>query len=207
MAGDTESHRIYWDSCVFLHIIEGTEDRKDLLASIIEDCDHGAIEIYTSILSIAEVVFAQWEKKRRVLDEQVIKRMDVLWFPPSKIRLIEAEQYIMLEARAILRSVVESGRACPQGPDGIHLATAKRRGVKEFHTYDGKLLGLKDTLGFKICEPRIDKLILTGRHNESVTEGIQPVPELGSAPPESSPQGNRSGGAEAQGEASQAPQG
>ena len=37
--------------------------------------------------------------------------------------------------------------------DAIHLATARRLGVQEFHTYDEKLLKYQGDLGFPIREP------------------------------------------------------
>lgn len=37
--------------------------------------------------------------------------------------------------------------------DAVHLATASRMGVGEFHTYDGPLLKYQGAMGFKVCEP------------------------------------------------------
>ena len=46
--------------------------------------------------------------------------------------------------------------------DAIHLATARRKGAKEFHTYDGDLLKLGSIVPFTICEPRTDRMAFEG---------------------------------------------
>ncbi len=61
--------RYYWDACVFLSEINANPDRVPIIEAILDDGDQGKAEIYTSILSIAEVAYAEAEKDSKVLDE------------------------------------------------------------------------------------------------------------------------------------------
>lgn len=67
------------------------------------------------------------------------------------MRLIEFHRLIATDARDLVRAAHFDGkRLTPL--DAVHLASAARLNVTEFHTYDGKLLGFTG-VAFKLVEP------------------------------------------------------
>ena len=70
--------RYYWDSNVFLSYIEGTTGRMNDIEALLEDAEAGRCEIYTSVLTVAEVAFAEAEKVGRQLDPAVEAAIDAL---------------------------------------------------------------------------------------------------------------------------------
>jgi predicted nucleic acid-binding protein len=151
--------RVYWDSNVFLSAINATKDRLPVIEAILDDCDHGDVEIYTSVLSITEVAFADSEKSQRRLSPETEARIDKLWMPPSPIRLEEISQHIANEAKGLMRQAVLHGWSL-KPPDAIHLASAKRRLVDEFHTYDTERLAkFSNIVRYPIVQPRADRLL------------------------------------------------
>ena len=155
------ARKIYWDACVFLSIIEGHPDRIPIIEAIVDDCKRGTLEIFTSTLSIAEVAFAKSEKDGAALDIEVERKLNLLWSPSSPFRLIEVHRAIVYEAQ----SYVRNGMALQIGlkpPDAIHLASAKKSGAAEFHTYDdfnGKRQQVEELTGLKIIEPKADGIV------------------------------------------------
>jgi predicted nucleic acid-binding protein len=95
--------RLYWDSNVFLSAINATAERLPVINAILDDCDHGEVEIYTSVLTVTEVAFAEFEKRDRLLDPQIEAKIDKLWLPPSPIRLEELSHHIANDARSMMR--------------------------------------------------------------------------------------------------------
>jgi len=150
--------RLYWDSNVFLSAINANPERLPVINAILDDCDHGEVEIYTSVLSVTEVAFAEFEKRDRLLAPQIEAKINKLWLPPSPIRLEELSHHIANDARIMMRQAVEKGWSL-KPPDAIHLATAKRRAVHEFQTYDTDRLSKYDAVvGLKIVQPTSDRL-------------------------------------------------
>lgn len=155
--------RVYWDSCVFLHYIEGTPQHLPILDQILKRAQpSGDIELVTSTLSISEVAFAEPERTRRMLDPEVIKALDALWNDQSVINLVDVSILVTTEARDIVRRSIEVKPIVPimKPPDAIHLATAKRMHVYEFHTYDDKVLKHSHIHGFPIVAPYDPKPML-----------------------------------------------
>jgi predicted nucleic acid-binding protein len=150
---------LYWDANVFLSYIEGRDDRCPHIEAILDDCDNGRIEIWTSQLSVAEVAFAKTEKDARVLDAETEKAIDDLWHPESPIKLAEVGYGICQEAKKLLRKNLLRPQVSPRqlnkslkASDAIHLATAQLIGVDEFHTYD-LLKEFECLVSFKIGNP------------------------------------------------------
>jgi predicted nucleic acid-binding protein len=86
----TKIKRLYWDSNVFLSAINAKpEERIPIIEAILDDCDHGDVEVLTSVLSIAEVAFAESEKRERKLSEGIEAKIQKLWVPPSPFKLEE----------------------------------------------------------------------------------------------------------------------
>ncbi|MBI2303444.1 MAG: PIN domain-containing protein [Chloroflexi bacterium] len=132
-----ERRKLYWDACVFLSYIEEVDERMPILDSLLADSalTYGDIEIVTSMLTVAEVAFAPFEKANKVLDPDIEKKIEGLWIPGGAVRLIEFHYSLAEGARDLVRMAVFNGwRLKP--PDAIHLASAKAMGVEEFHTYN-----------------------------------------------------------------------
>lgn len=153
--------RIYWDSNCWLSLISAVPERVSILESLLSDSKSklGDIDLVTSIISKAEVAFAQSEYQGNQIDPSVEDAIDALWADRSAVTIIEFHDLIALEARELIRSGLH--REWSLKPmDAIHLATAKWFGVDEFHTYDKGLIkeGLSAHLGFPIRNPAVTGL-------------------------------------------------
>jgi len=149
--------RLYWDACVFLALINENEDRIPTIRAILDDADVGNVEIFTSYLTITEVAYAESEKKSVLLDEKIQERIGKLWLPPSPIKLVEINPFVILGAKDLIREAIAGG--FPLKPaDAIHLATATRMAVEEFHTYDGHMDKCAKLIAYKIHAPTTDRL-------------------------------------------------
>jgi predicted nucleic acid-binding protein len=156
---DKDIPRVYWDACVLLHYIEGTPDRVETIASLLDAAERGEAIVYTSQLSIAEVAFGKEKKEGKALDPDVEERINKLWHPQSPVKLVEVHQLVAYEARSLMRQFLPRGWSL-KPPDAIHFATAKELKVSEFFTYDDKLFRYSDELGFKVCAPYAKQLQL-----------------------------------------------
>lgn len=142
----------YWDASVFLAYIKGEEGRCDTVLDLLEECDNGNVHIYTSTLSIAEVTRDNTEPGR-IVSMRTQDKIDALWEPPSKIKLIEVTQMVVKEARNVIRAIHGNARTGIKSVDAIHLASAIQREIREVHTYDNKLQKYEQILDLKILEP------------------------------------------------------
>ena len=144
---------IYWDSCLFLHYIEGTPEWMPILDSLIDEASKAGstLVIVTSTLSIVEVAYAKAEKSRRVLDPAVVAGMDALWADRSAVQLVEFDQVIARDARDLMRRSIEIARKLTPA-DAIHLATARVMQVSECQTTDEAMKRWND-LGFPVKDP------------------------------------------------------
>ncbi len=149
---------LYWDACVFLSAINANKDRLPTINSLLDDCDAGNLTIFTSYLSVAEVAFAESEKTDSILDDSIEEKIDKLWQPPSPIKLIEVDPFIVLDAKALIRGAIKRGWGLKPA-DAIHLATAQRVKVQYFHTYDtDKLKKFEQITALKIEVPKSNRL-------------------------------------------------
>jgi predicted nucleic acid-binding protein len=164
-SGGRRIPKYYWDACVFLSGIEETLDRRPIIENILEDCENGNVEIYTSLLTVCEVAFAKAEKDRKVLDPDIERKIDRLWSPPSPVKLVEIDQLTVLDARDLIRETVPY-ECILKPPDAIHLVSAKRMGVTEFHTYDDKLGKFSEMMGYRIRKPHTDKFVFLAEDAE-----------------------------------------
>jgi predicted nucleic acid-binding protein len=154
----TEVKRLYWDSNVFLSAINANSERLPVIEALLDDCDHGDLEIHTSVLTIAEVAFAESEQRQRQLSEDIEAKIEKLWVSPSPIKLHEVSQHVANDAKALMRRAILKGWSL-RPPDAIHLATAKRGEVHEFQTYDvARLSKFSEITGYPIVQPRTDRL-------------------------------------------------
>jgi predicted nucleic acid-binding protein len=145
--------RIYWDSCVVLHYIEGTPKWMPVLDSLLDDASRSnELVINTSSGSIVEVAFAKAEKDGGVLDPTIEAGIDAFWDDRTAIRLVEFNEVIGRSARGLLRRAVQDGRHL-KPMDAIHLATAQNRRVDDFHTLDERPKKSWSVLGFPVRDP------------------------------------------------------
>ncbi len=142
--------RVYWDACVFLSYVNGIPERLSHLDPMLAKSGK-AHQLVTSTMSVVEVAFAKVEQDNKALDADTDRKISGLWAGPAVI-LVEFFPLIAMEARQMIREALPKGWAL-KPMDAIHLATAKRLGALEFHTYDDKLLKYAATVGLKICEP------------------------------------------------------
>jgi hypothetical protein len=113
---------------------------------VIEAAKSGAIEIVTSMLTLAEVC--------RAPDGQA----DALesFFENDYILLVNMDKFVGERARALMNG----GYAGLKPPDATHIATALTvAGVEELHSFDGPVLDLNGLINkdngepLKICKP------------------------------------------------------
>ena len=148
--------RIYWDSCVWLRYINETPTDKEVLDILLNDSAmrSGDIHLITSLIAQTEVAFGAAEQNNQTLDADVEQKIDSLWKDRRAVTVVEYYPALALEARGLIRMSVERGWSL-RPYDAIHLATAQRLEVTEFHTYDDKLLRFTGDLGFPIMEPYV----------------------------------------------------
>jgi predicted nucleic acid-binding protein len=145
--------KYYWDACVFLSFINGDEDRIEVIRQLLEEAP-GKHEIVTSTVSIVEVAFGKAEQDSKAPDSETLAEIEALWLPDSGVELAEFHRLVANDARDLVRlSATEPDETKIKPLDAVHLATAQRLSVDEFHTYDKKLLALNGTLSFPVVEP------------------------------------------------------
>ena len=149
---------VYWDACVPLEYINKSDvARVSNIEGLMRDT---SIQLVTSILSIVEVAKAKFEQDGRVLDPAIEAEINKLWDVDSPIELVEFYELIADDAKSLMRAAVPLGYSLKPA-DAIHLATADRLKVSEFHTYDnlGKYQALTKTK-FPIGEPKTRQPVL-----------------------------------------------
>lgn len=145
---------LYWDSCVFLSLVNGDADRVCHIEPFLDLADDGKMRIITSTLTVTEVAYGAMEADGALSDD-VVQKIDDLWSPASPIFLVDPFLAIAMDARNLLRETLKK-RPKLRPFDALHVATARHYGVEEFHTYDDKLLKLRLDVGMKIAIPISD---------------------------------------------------
>lgn len=139
----TEPQRVYWDSCIFIDGLRQTTNRWPQIEMLEHEAKGGAIAIYTSTLTIAEVV------KIKEYGELTVEegRLIAAYFRHKFIRVVPIDRVVARSAAEIVRN----HQLKP--PDAIHVATAIRSKCCVMYTYDGdggdsnKLLGKNGQIG------------------------------------------------------------
>jgi predicted nucleic acid-binding protein len=147
--------KIYWDACVFLSFINGEpEERVNVIQQLMEEASTGKHEIVTSAVSIVEVAFGKAEQDGHAPNQETLEKIEQFWLPDSPIRLMEFHRLVARDARDLVRLAAITAEEVSLKPlDAIHLASAQRLEVGDFHTYDGNLLKRSGSLGFPIQHP------------------------------------------------------
>lgn len=116
----------YWDSSVVAAYLNEEHDRAPICQSILDEAERGKVLIYTSALTIAEVLKL---KHLKPISKQ--NRAKVFeFFQNSYIRIIQVDRWIAYDAQEL---VWENGIP-PK--DAIHVASALKRKVDVMESYD-----------------------------------------------------------------------
>ena len=154
---------LYIDAPCFLSYVNDDQDRASIVEAILDEGDGPDVRLFTSELSIVEVAFGLTEQKRQQLDSDTEERINSLWAPGSPVNLIEYYRLIGEDAKDLMRLSITRGWSL-KPMDAIHLSTARRMQVQEFHTYDDKLYKYSSDVGFKVCKPYTQKPKLDLKH-------------------------------------------
>lgn len=169
----------YLDSCVFIDYFSERSGRIEVLDNIIDEVIREPNrKLITSSIAITEVAYVYQEKMERVLDPDVIAKMDAFWNDHSIIEIVEFSPFIGRVARQMEREkLIQYGPDVKLTPlDAIHLATHQfishnGRKVDHFFTYDRKLIEEFGPLfGIHACEPFVFQPELPG--SQVITEGL-----------------------------------
>lgn len=146
--------RIYLETSVLIEILEKPPEADvcRAIAQVLDDADNNKCEVFTSALTISEVIFAEWEKKSGKLDPEISKKLDVLWHPESSpIRVVPCHEVIAREANEAFRMHwAKDGWRKSLGIDLVHLITAKRGKADKFLTTEGAMEKWAPVMGFSI---------------------------------------------------------
>jgi predicted nucleic acid-binding protein len=136
--------KIYWDSVVFIDLIEETPGRISRLQSVIERAMKQEVVIVTCALTMVEVVKL---KNLNLLDEDAERRVTE-FFENAYISVRNVDRFVAEAARPIVR------KDGIKPPDAIHVATAILSKVEVLHTFDQPLLKQNGKVdGLRIEEP------------------------------------------------------
>lgn len=127
----------YWDSCCFLRWLK-KETEYESCKGVIQRAEGGELQIITSALTIAEVIYLRPEEKidRKKSDE--ICR----FFENEYIIPINVDRFLAEFARNLLWDF-----KALRPRDALHVASAIKAKVPIFDTFDEYLLGLNGTIG------------------------------------------------------------
>jgi predicted nucleic acid-binding protein len=150
-----EPKSVYWDSCVWLRLING-EPGADRCQAVLERAQRNELSIWTSSLTLAEVYKFKCDGPKALAIEQ------------DQIFEAYISSDFVVEVQVDHAIATLSRRLCREHPplkkpnDGVHLATAVISNVDEFHTFDADdLLVLsgkvrrQDGAILVMCEPYI----------------------------------------------------
>jgi predicted nucleic acid-binding protein len=148
--------RVYWDSCVWIGLLNEEPVILDSAKWAIERAEKGEIEIWSSNLVLAEVFKVKTNNGDKALLAAKDAEFDKLYNQPF-IQRVQVDADIAREARRLLRA----GTAGLKRPnDAIHLASAVWWNLDELYTHDhDDLLRLDGTIkrrdgkNLKICKP------------------------------------------------------
>ena len=154
--------QVYLDANVLIAFVANEQDRAGVVAAVLGDARDKKIELFTSVLSIAEVAFISTNLAGvdPLGSEEAI---DQLWVPASPINVMEVSTRVAREARGIIRRSKSLTLRTVKPPDAIHLASAVTGQCDRFFTYEDEstrdqwqsLTGLSVTEPF-LDEPRLD---------------------------------------------------
>lgn len=150
-----ESKKIYWDSCVWLRLIN-SEPGADRCQSTLDAAQRGDLTIWTSSLTLAEVYKFKCDTSKGLTETQ--DEIFEKYIESDFVVEIQVDHAIAVLSRRLCRK-----HAPLKKPnDGIHLASAVLYNLDEFHSFDhddlvvlaGSVLR-QDGQPLIICEPYV----------------------------------------------------
>lgn len=128
-----ELRRVYWDSCVWLGLINGESKKKRAVDHIYNSARAGSHEIWTSTISYVEVFRIKGEEQSsKPYAKAALDKIEEM-FEQDFIKLVPLDVEVAKIARRLLRE--QDGLS--KRPDAIHLASAIKWSIETLHTYDG----------------------------------------------------------------------
>ena len=124
--------RVYWDSCIWLGLINEEPGRVDNCEYLIEEAAKRNVEIWTSSLTRAEVFKVKCSENNTTLQEQKDKAFED-YLDQDFVVEVAADREIGTFARVLMRKY---SPPLNKPNDAIHLATALIHNLDEFNTYD-----------------------------------------------------------------------
>lgn len=150
--------RVYLDANVLIAFVANEQDRADVIEAVLEDARDEKIELFTSVLSIAEVAFISTDQPGvDPLDSE--EAIDQLWVPASPITMADVSIRVVREARAIIRKSRGPATRTVKPADAIHLASAAISRCDRFFTYEGESTRAQwqGLTGLNVVEPFLDE--------------------------------------------------
>ncbi len=194
----------YWDTTVFLDLLKGKNDERGTTAQALwNDAIQGNRKIYTSEISIAEVVFVA-DVFVGPLTAQEEQAIEALWNDEkSPVHFVSLNPQIARDARSIKqRCMLHKPKAIPMEiADAIHLACARFAKVSTFFTTDqfrkrpgetqptlpDQRGNLSKIVGMKVCAPGDISLIKYPNQPKQPAKAAPPATQQPPAPPASTP--------------------
>lgn len=148
--------RVYWDSCAWLGLVNGEQDKKAALGNTYNQARKGLIQIWTSTLSIVEANRLTSESGApKPLPPDSIRQFDDVFFQHF-VYLVPLDTPIARTARNMVRETPNLRKKA----DAIHLATALFWSIPVLHTYDendllhlDRQMNCRDGTVLRICRP------------------------------------------------------
>jgi len=196
--------RVYCDANVFEYYVDGDPNRAPIVHSLLVQANMVSpqIELVTSVFSITEVAYTEFERIGRQPTPEEEEKIANLWHPStSPVKLLESFRFLHEQAARLMRTL-----ALPQGwrltaSDALHLASAKYLEADEIYTYDEKLYKFAEGLGIPIVPPMTDLPMMVptpqlpkGWEIPSIPSGLgldlaEPSGETRDTPPEAAQRG------------------
>lgn len=144
--------RRYWDSAAFIAWIQKEEGRVEQLRAVLEAADRGETEIWTSALTIAEVLWPKGRPEIRGITARQRSTVRGMFRRPS-IKIIQVDRQVA----ELAQDVVWDHGVKPK--DAIHVASCLRWEIPLLETFDGPLGDMdgkiaEGKLVLRIAEPR-----------------------------------------------------
>ena len=130
---EADPEKRYWDSSAFLARIKREPERADICKSIIDDARAGRCVLYTSMITLTEVV--KPAKGTARLNRQTEDEI-AAFFRNDYIKLVPVDHLIATRARRLIWDF-----PWLSARDAIHIATAIQIGVTVLEHYDDGDIG------------------------------------------------------------------
>jgi predicted nucleic acid-binding protein len=119
--------RIFWDTNLFIYLIEGSGRQCEMVASLVERMNERGDQLYTSVLTLGEVLVKPIEKRsadlRKAYEELLAANCVLIAFDKNAAR-----HYAEVRQDRTIRP-----------PDAIQLSCAGSSGIDLFITNDDRL--------------------------------------------------------------------